>query len=388
MKKSDIVISDPVRSAADQVAATFFDSVRPSILMIGPWDDYFSMIKKQYKWASHTFSPPGRYQNHIALIVINNRDYFGQVVNALNITKLNASILVYDDNDLVPKNIRLTSNNLVCYLRSSAPRYINGHIRTMLQLQRCFYDVIDDFPLIVTDPILLNSLLEIEETLDKGFPLNVVFYNAYYFFLLFKTIVKNPHYKSVQYIDSIKKFDDLATHEHTTLLLKVSSVEEYLEYKSKPIMEFTTVFISDFNLKEKQGIESYDLREQEKSKSAFYLSAYYYALEQNLNDDNNRTRFIQMGDLEKIFDDSGDFFQFYETLQHHHKTDSIKFKNMAPMIRGVSYGLMSLNVLVDFLVSTIYEEFFEQSDFILEHAEMVSGVKRSTLQSKLEKLKK
>jgi hypothetical protein len=60
---------------------------------------------------------------------------------------------------------------------------------------------------------------------------------------------------------------------------------------------------------------------------------------------------------------------------------------MAPMIRGVSYGLVSLNTLIDYLVGTIYEEFFEQSNYALEHAEMVSGVKRSTLQPRLNKLK-
>ncbi len=384
----DIKIDNNLKGVVNQTAAAFFDYIRPTILMVGQWDDYFSIIKTQYKWADHAFSPPGRIKKDVSLIITNNRHYFNMIVSMVNGAGLDLAIIVYDDTQVIPVEERLARLSKVCYLRSSSPRYINGHIRSMLQLQRWLFGVKEDYPLILTDPEMLNRMHQIIVALDKGLPINTITGNSYYFFLLFKTMVAETHYDFVRYIDHIDQFDELASHEYTTLFLNINSIEEYDQYLKKPIMEYTIVFVSRFEIEDKHVTQIFDMNQLTRLKSVFFLSAYYYSLQQNLIDQNNQTRFVQIGDLNKIYSESDDFFEFYQKLKNYHKSNSLRFKNMAPMIRGANYGLYPLDALVDQLVSAIYNEFFEQSNFALEHAEMVSGVKRSTLQPKLGKLQR
>ena len=366
----------------------FFDKIRPSIVMIGPWDDYFTIIRNQYKWAEHFFSPPGRIAQNTTLIIVNNRHYFNLVASMTNDMDSKASIIVYDDTEIIPIEERNIEDRNICFLRASSPRYINGHIRSMLQLQRWMISDQHEYPLILTDPIMLQNIRDILITLDKGLPINIITGNAYYFFLMFKTMAAKTHYYFSQYIDSIDNFDSSASHEFTTIFIKINSKEEYQKYLKKPLMEYVVVFISDFEIKEKHITETFDMQEITKSKSDFFLSAYYFSIKNNLIDKNNRTRFVQSGDLSKLYDQSEDFIDFYEKLKDAHKQKTLTLKNIAPMIRGVNYGLHPLNLLIDHLVGAIYKEFFEQSNYVLEHAEMVSSVKRSTLQPRLEKILK
>ena len=376
-----------IKDTVNQTATVFFDFIRPSILMIGPWDDYFTIIKTQYRWAGHVFSPPGRIKRNTTLIIVNNLHYFNQVVAMLNSSGINAAIIVYDDSEIIPVEQRTASKNKVCYLRSSSPRYINGHIRSMLQLQRWFLGYTENHPLIITDLKLHERMNQIISSMDRGLPINIKTGNSYHFYLLFKTAAKNTQYKLTCYVENVESFDRLVSYNYTTLLLNVNSIEEYNQYLKKPLMEYCVVFISNFEIEDEKMYMAFDMGGLTKSKPVFFLTAYYYSLRQNLEDENNRTRFVQMGDLNKLYNEVENIFEFYDKLKAHHKANTLRFKNMAPMIRDAFYGVHPLDDLVDHLVGSIYKEFFEQTNFALEHAEMVSSVKRSTLQPKLEKIK-
>ena len=334
--------------------------------MVGQWDDYFSIIKTQYKWADHVFSPPGRINENTSLIIVNNRHYFNNIVSTINGQDLDIAIIVYDDSQVIPVDERGKALGKVCYLRSSSPRYINGHIRSMLQLQKSFYGEIKNYPFIVTDQEILGQIDKIIEAMDHGMPINVVTGSSYHFYLLFRTISLNlkTHYNAALYISDIDQFDKLASHEFTTLLLNVSTEQELDEYLKKPIMEYSIVFISQKELASEKIHARFDLLSLTKSKPAFFLSAYYYSLQQNRADKKDRTRFVQMGDLKKLYDESEDFFEFYEKLKQHHDENSLRFKNMAPMIRNASYGLHHLDKLIDELVGAIYNDFFEQTNHV------------------------
>ncbi len=387
MTTVDINTISDLKETVNKTATVFFDFIRPSILMIGPWDDHFTIIKTQYKWVDHVFSPPGRFKKNTSLIIVNDRHYFNQISLMLNSSGMTAAVIVYDDSEVIPVAERTACKNKVCYLRSSSPRYINGHIRSMLQLQRWFLGTIENHPLIITDLDLHERMNQIISAMDRGFPINIKTGSSYYFYLLFKMMVKNTQYELACHIDHVDNFDKLASYNYNTLVLNVNSIEEYEQYLKKPLMEYCIVFISNFEIEDEKMYMAFDLDKLTKSKPVYFLTAYYYSLQQNLKDENNRTRFVQMGDLNKLFNEVENIFEFYEKLKSHHKANTLRFKNMAPMIRDAFYGVHPLDELVDHLVGSIYKEFFEQTNFALEHAEMVSSVKRSTLQPKLEKIK-
>ncbi len=375
MNKFEINARREINEVIRETVTAFFDYIRPSILMIGPWDDYFTNIKTQYKWADHVLSPPNNLKN-TSLVIVNNRHYFNQIVLML---KSSTSVIVYDESEVVPVEERIRCHNRVCYLKSSSPRHINGHVRSMLQLQRWFLQDTEKLPLIVSDRRLLQKLQAIVTVMDRGLPINITTSNPYYFFLLFKALVKNTPYQHVRFIDNVNSFDELASHKYTTLILKVNSLNEYRHYLKKALMEYSIVFISSFDIKSEETYEAISLPELAKSKSAFFLTAYYYSLQQNLKDENNRTRFVQTGDLNKLYNKAENILDFYDKLRLCYKKNTLRFKNKSPMISGASYGRYPLGDLIEHLEGEIYRDVLEQTDYGLDYAVMVSNVKRSVL---------
>ena len=367
-----------IENVTERTAIEYFDYICPSILLIGEWDDHFESIKNQYQWAEFDPKVPNRLPNGLSLVVTNNRYIYNQVIASIDDT---TAVLAYDESETIPAEKRQNKNTkLVCYLNSVSPRFITGHVRTLLQLKKWHLGEIDNAPLIITNGETLQKVDSIITSLDDGKPVDVITKQPRLFFNIFRHTVKMLHYKFTAFIESVEKFDDIANHDYTTLVLNVSSADEYEQYLKKPLMEYSIIFCVSETQSAQPEKRVYDLNKLGVTDEEYTLLAYYTCLHFNLNDTENRTRFIQAGDIKKISKKHWKYYEFIEAITRALEKNKLRFRNIAPGIKNLAYGNYPLNELIDQLDKKIYEEVIKQTQQNLDQAAILSGLSRSTIQ--------
>lgn len=367
-----------------QTARALFDHIKPPLLLIGEWDAHFENIASIYKWAEHYETTPQKIDHKTALIVTNSRQQYGKIAKRI---KSRMAVLVYDESQVIPiKERRKNDLPLVCYLRSVSSRFIRGHVRTLLQLQKSFIGVEEHYPLIVSSEFAADQLTNVVQCLDQGNHVCVVTESPLYFYYVFRTLVQLTHYETVVLVESPDCFEQkVDSAKTTTVILCVSSKKDVVAYKNFDLSEYSIIYTTSKNITPPKDCMDIPIENLGTTNADFYLIAYFQCLQINLDDEANQTRFVQLGDIDRLRAENHNYFEFTHRLTKFFDQENIRFRNIPPRIRGVPIGRYPLNTLLAKLDAAIFKELLDQCDSVLDNAELLSGIRRSTLQAKQSK---
>ena len=221
---------------------------------------------------------------------------------------------------------------------------------------------------------------------DQGNQVCVVTESPLYFFYIFRTLVQLTHYESVVFVASPDHFEqEVDTDKTTTVILCVSSKKDVAAYKNFGLSEYSVIYTTSKNITPPKDCLDIPIENLGTTNSDFYLIAYFHCLQINLDDEANQTRFVQLGDIDRIHAENHNYFEFTHRLTKLFDQGNIRFRNIPPRIRNVAIGRYPLNTLLANLDAAIFKELLDQCNNVLDNAELLSGIRRSTLQAKQSK---
>ena len=358
-------------------ARSLFQFISPKIVLIGVWDDHYARILQNYRWATHSEVAPVQFDADLALIVVNNRALFNQIITRVSDQ---TAVLFYDEHEFIPISERnLDLPHLLCYLHKISPKYLPGHVRVLLQLQKAFVCVEDGVPYLLISDEEKQHIRRLIRTLDQGEPGFVIVPQVEYFFKVFRKIVQLSHYESVRLVKHPDQFEAVTVTKPTTLVLQVKSKDQFNAYQTKPLNQYSIIYAGVHRHRIKDNVQFFNLPELGMSEDTFLLSSYYESLKQNLADKKHRTRFIQRYSISEVMKRHRKISTYLPVIRALFDAHSVKFRNIPIRVVKANYCVYPLDDLLGQFHDELKHELLNQTDHSLYSMEMVSGTVRSTL---------
>ncbi len=361
----------------EKTARAVFDAIKPRIYLIGAWDDHFENIAKLYQWSEHKPTVPKSLGADVALIVTNSGGSLGRVLARAHPY---TAVLAYDEKAVIPLEKRTASELLiVAYLNSVSPSFIRGHVRTLLQLQKHLIAVDHAVPIIITQDGARITIDHLFHALDVNGIADVNCDHMDTFFSCFAAFAELTSYDAPVLVNSPKTFAAQVKRHTKTLVLHCRKKADKKAYQGLKLGKKAVVFVHDYANAENRELNLVGIGHRS---ADYYLAAYYLSLQKNLIDPLNKTRFIQIGDIDRVIEDHKEPSAFCDQINLLLSENALRFRNIAPKINNVDFAAQPLAVLASRLDKALYAELFSKCDNVLETAQMVSGIAQSTLHAK------
>jgi len=369
-----LVSFQPIDDVFEDTARAVFEAIRPRILLIGRMDEHFENIAALYQWSEHRASVPNQLGSNIALIVTNSKGILGRVLSRAH---PHTAVLAYDDEHVIPVDKRSApSLAIVAYLKSVSPRFIRGHVRTLLQLQKHFITHTEDVPVIVSQSGARRTIDRIFQSLDHIGHADISCDHIDTFFACFTAFADLTSYAAPVLVGSPKEFGTLVKRKTKTVVLHCRKKRDRAAYEKLKLNRLSVVFVHDYAGSEVSDLDLTGIGHQIED---FYLMAYFLSLQINLSDPLHQTRFIQAGDIDRVCRDYPQLTAFCARIRELHAEGELKFRNIPPKITNVDFAAQPLSELVARLDKAIYLELFSKCDNVWHTAELVSGTAQTTL---------
>lgn len=363
-----------IDSVFEETARAVFKAIRPRILLIGKRDDHFDNIAALYQWSEHKSAVPSQLGSDIALIVTNTKGHLGRVLARAHPY---TAVLAYDEKEAIPLETRMDSSvAIVAYLKSVSARFIRGHVRTLLQLQKHFITIDNGVPIIITQSGARQTVDHLFRALDTVGVASVHCDQIDTFFACFSAFAELTSYEAPVLVPSPKVFKSMVKRGTKTVVLHCRKKADRAAYEKCALGRRAVVFVHDGHVADAAAL---DLRGIGQRIEDFYLMAYFLSLQANLTDPLHNTRFIQAGDIDRVRNDHPGPAAFCEQVRYLLNEGALKFRNIPPKITNVDFAAQPLSELVSRLDKAIYRELLAQCDNGLHTAELVSGVPQTTL---------
>jgi len=310
-----------IDEAFERAARHMLDAVKPKILLIGDDDKHLSDIANYYQWAEHSKGVPRALSEELSLIVVNSERSFKQVLDRAH---ANTAILAYDDERPISFDIRENAAlPLVCYLNSVSERFLRGHVRILLQLRKHFLAMHDHVPLVLTCERMQDELRLMFGILDRNEIVDVGCDDPTLLFAHFRCLSALTRYENPKLVMSPKDLTKGQVRKGATLVLFCNAATHKGKYSQFALEKCHVVFVHNHTRFSGERFRFFGIG---KEKADYYLVAYLICLQRNLCDVKNKTKFIQVGDIDRVVSAVSNIASFVDRLNELLSGNTLRFR--------------------------------------------------------------
>ena len=302
----------PLNELFSKVAESIFNSVSPSVLLIGSDDSKFERIRHLYTWAKWHKECPKEITQSTQIVITNTKKAYLDVINQ-NLNQV--SHLAYLEDIPMPLDMREKSKEqLTSFVHPISEKYITSHIRILLQIQAHRYCSKEEVPVFLSSAEKMDAMIGYLTEIDKNPHYVTSVSDSDYFKKLYRCFSKQTKHKESKIVDMSKTKGSSLLLKDETIIVFAKTEKELNTAKKRFSDHRGSVGYIVINAEEESGWIKNKL-ELKFDIAEAYLIASYLSIKNNTLDGEGKTRFLQKSTIEKVYENSSGYNEFCKGIE-------------------------------------------------------------------------